>query len=842
MSALLRRRWPAMSKGRSCARTDRIRACRGRLESRVHRRSDRPKAVRGRMANLGAMLGAVMLAAVVLNVAAGGAADAAIVTSQASLVDGQLTIVGSGAVPHSTVIVDGGLPTGTADTQGDFSISASDFSEPSCVATLFDGSVTVEVTLSGCTATISPPPVPPGVPSLVGPPRGASTPEPFALSWDAPTGSTGLSYRWQVSSHSSFASLVQTAITNPKVTATTLSGLAFGTYYWRVQSVKFPPDPYNPLFGEWSPVRTVTITGEAAGTPGRPSLTKPVAGSEYHPVETFPLTWTSSLGASSYLLQMAPNATFAPGTLLADVTEMGTTARAPLFDFQTGLYVRVFGVSGKGILGLPSPTVGLQITYKAPVPPAPMLLSPAEGATTLLPVTLKWTADPNPQVEGYQLEISNTSSFAGGCGDIEECVSGLSQPQDTLFSLPSGVHYWRVQSSHGLAGPHRAAVTAWSAVRSFTVSDAPPEIQSVIIDVFSGGGVVLRSHTHVYSGTNEDNEAFGIVQLTTPAPTGGEAIHLSSTSPSVASLPSSVTVPPGQAQESFQIQPEQVTRATKVVLSAALNDQSDTAPLTVDPARLNQVFIESNEKIDGHSLPNFISGGTDLVGTMLFNGNAPSGSVVTMASSSPAATVPARVSAAGQGVSFTITTREVTTSTPVILTVTWRDRTVSAKMTLQPPPILVAPAPGASFASGHVVIFRWHTPAGLSSQLQVADNPAFKNPVTDLDTDTAQAWAVESLPSGTLYWRVLGVDIYGNEGPPPAARTFTVRAPTGPFIARVLKCPTSARVHGSTAWSSFPTASFIQALMTSMATSLLLTEWKPESRVLLRWWTTRRRR
>ena len=326
-----------------------------------------------------------------------------------------------------------------------------------------------------------------------------------------------------------------------------------------------------------------------------------------------------------------------PARSSPEVKETSTTASAPLFDFQTPLYLRVFGMNGQGILGLPSPTVGLKITYKAPVPPAPMLLSPANGATALLPVTLQWTADPNPQVEGYQLEISNTSSFAGGCGDVEECVSGLSQPQDTLFSLPSGVHYWRVQSSHGLAGHGRAAVTAWSAVRSFTVSDAPPEIQSLAIDVFTEGGVVLRSHTRVFSGTNEDNEAFGIVQLTTPAPAGGEAIALSSTSPSVASLPSSVTVPAGQAQASFEIQPEQVLQATNVVLSAALNDQPDTAPLTVDPANLNQVFIESNQKLDGRYLPNFFSGGTDLVGTILFNGNAPSGSVITMASSTPAA-------------------------------------------------------------------------------------------------------------------------------------------------------------------------------------------------------------
>jgi hypothetical protein len=384
---------------------------------------------------------------------------------------------------------------------------------------------------------------------------------------------------------------------------------------------------------------------------------------------------------------------------------------------------------------------------------------------------------PNPQVEGYELEVSQTRSFDLGCGDIELCVTGLSQPRDTLFSLPAGVHFWRVQSSHGLAGPDSAAVTAWSGVRSLTVSGAPPEIESLRIDVFTGGGTFLRSHTHVFSGTNEDNEAFGIVQLTTPAPAGGTTIALASSNPKAAAVPPSIAIPAGQAQESFTIQPLQVAGPVTLTLGGTLAGHAVTAPLTVEPASLNQVFIESNEQEDGKYVPNFFSGGTDVVGNLLFNGNAPGASAITMASSSPAASVPASVTATGQLVSFTITTRQVTASTPVILTATWRARTVSVKMTLQPPPTLLAPAAGVSFAAGRVVILRWHTPAGLSSQLQVADNRAFRNPIADFDTNTSQAQALMSLPGGRLYWRVLGVDIYGNEGPPPTTRTFTVRPP-----------------------------------------------------------------
>jgi hypothetical protein len=399
----------------------------------------------------------------------------------------------------------------------------------------------------------------------------------------------------------------------------------------------------------------------------------------------------------------------------------------------------------------------------------------------LLPVTLKWTADPNPQIEGYQLEINSTPNFSGGCGGVEECVTGITPPRWTLFSLAAGAQFWRVRSFHGLAGPDVGAVTAWSAARHFTVSSAPPQVRTLTVDVFTGGGTALRSHTQVFSGTNGDNQAFGIVQLTTPAPAGGTTITLASGNPNAASVPPSIRIPAGQAQGSFSIRPLQVSIPTPLTLSANLAGQVATAPLTVDPANLNQVFLESNQSEDGSHVPNFFSGGTNLVATLLFNGNAPTRSIVTLASSSPAASVPASVTATGQLQSFSITTRPVTTSTRVVITATWRSKTVKVGMTLQPPPTLLGPPSGASFPTGGIVTLRWHTPAGLSSELQVASNTAFTSPLVDFDTNTSMAWAYTSLPSGKLYWRVLGVDVDGAFGPPPPARTLTVRPPPGPL-------------------------------------------------------------
>lgn len=725
----------------------------------------------------GAMMAAVLGTVV--------AADAAIVTSQASLVNGQLTIVGSGAVPNSNVSVDDGPTTGPADAQGNFTISASGFSEPSCVATLYDGSVSVEVTLSGCTPTISPPPAVPGTPILVGPPSGTSTTEPVALSWQPPATFPGAHFQWQLSTSPDFSSLALTAVTAVKVTSTTLSGLAPGTYYWRVQAVSFPPEPYFPLFGNWTATSSLTITGVAPGEPGTPALESPAPGSQFHPEESFPLTWTSVPGAASYRLQMSSSSTFAPGTLLVDVPEKTTTAHAPLFGFQTPLFVRVFGVAADGTFGLPSPTLALTITFSAPIPPPPKLLTPANGGTVGLPVQISWTPDPNPQTEGYQVEINTTPNFGGGCGGVEECITGLSVPRDLLHSLPAGVHYWRVRSFHGLSAPAVGAATAWSATRSFMVPNTAPQVKSLTIDVFSGGGTVLLSHTHVFSGTTENNAAFGIVQLTTPAPSGGETITLASSNPKVATVPASVAVPAGQGQVSFAINPLQVVSPAKVTLSAAIGSQSATAPLTVDPAGLMAIDIGA-----GPPVPNIFSGGTSQVGSIMTNGVAPNGSVFGLSSSSPAASVPASVTVGpGQPPNFTITTQQVTTTTPVVITATWRGHSITVKMILQPPPTLEAPPPGVSFPTGQVVIFRWHTPHGLSSQLQVSADPSFSNPVVNFDTNTAQAWAIMSLPSGKLYWRVLGVDPYGVEGPSPVVRTFTVKPPSGPLPAPVLEFP-----------------------------------------------------
>src|ERR1044072_5528956 len=130
-------------------------------------------------------------------------------------------------------------------------------------------------------------------PSLVSPADGASVTEPFTISWTAVSDPSGIAgYNWQVSSSSAFTSLLLQASTNG-ATEAAVSGLANGTYFWRVQAV-------NGAFvqGAWSQPSSFTVTGTSADSPGAPSLGPPKGYSTFHPREVMTFTW-SEIGRAS---------------------------------------------------------------------------------------------------------------------------------------------------------------------------------------------------------------------------------------------------------------------------------------------------------------------------------------------------------------------------------------------------------------------------------------------------------------------------------------------------------------------------------------------------------------
>jgi hypothetical protein len=160
------------------------------------------------------------------------------------------------------------------------------------------------------------------------------------------------------------------------------------------------------------------------------------------------------------------------------------------------------------------------------------------------------------------------------------------------------------------------------------------------------------------------NSSTGTVTLTAPAPSGGFVVNLSSSNTSVATVPSSVTVPAGATSANFTVSTRAVSSTTSVTITASAGGVSRTATLTVNPSpsvTLQSLTIS----------PTSVWGGSTATGTVTLSGPAPAGgAVVQLRSNSNRASVPSSITipAGATSARFTIQTRS--TWWPLVETVT----------------------------------------------------------------------------------------------------------------------------------------------------------------------------
>src|SRR5207302_1164337 len=370
---------------------------------------------------------------------------------------------------------------------------------------------------------------PPPAPTPLAPAAGASVQEPFTISWSSVSDPSGIvAYNWQVSSSSSFTPVILQNSTNGQTTAATVSGLANGTYFWRVQAVSGAFEQ-----SAWSAARSFSVTGVGPGAPGTPSLGPPKGYSTFHPYEVMTFNWTAAAGAVTYVFQAATDPSFPVVTRIQFDNIPNTTYSFAIGNPEGNYFARVFTVNANGVFSAPSNVITFSVFFNNPLPSPPSPLSPANGATLTLPITIKWTDVPNPQPSGYDLQIARDSRFQS----IEEFDSQLNDPTRTVLSLTPGQKFWRVHSVQGDNSPTTAAVTAWSTTGTFTVSTAPAKPVSVS---FTTNPLTSGDTTWVQ------------LQLS-GAPPVATNVSLTSSNPSAAAVPASITMPANLAWTQFQL-------------------------------------------------------------------------------------------------------------------------------------------------------------------------------------------------------------------------------------------------------------------------------------------------
>ncbi len=511
----------------------------------------------------------------------------------------------------------------------------------------------------------------PAAPSLVSPADGATVTEPFPISWTAVSDPSGIiAYNWQVSSSSAFTTVLLQNSTNG-ATQDSVSGLANGTYFWRVQAV-------NGAFeqGAWSLPRSFTVTGVGAGLPGAPSLAPPQGYSTFHPNEVMTFTWSVIPEAATYVFQYSTDPSFPVSTRGEFNNIPEATCSFAISNPEGNYFARVFAVDANGNFSAPSNVVSFSVFYSNPIPPPPAIVSPVNNPTLNLPVTLTWQHVANPQPSGYEIQIAKDSGFQ----TIEEDAPQLNGPTREVLSLTSGTKFWRVRSAQGDSSPTTAAVTAWSATGTFTISSAPPTPVSVTV-----------VNNPLYSGET----TWVAVQLTAAAPAGGATINLSSSNPGAVPVPATIAMPGNTAWTQFQVQAGQVSVATPVTLTASLNGASASAQFTLQPPSLKSLTIS----------PSVISGGAQPQGIVMLNGQAPAGgALVSLSSNSPIVSPPASVTVApgSFSVSFPIPTSSVTANTTATVTANYNGVAAQAQVTLtaQQPPSSLTLSPTSTTGTG----------------------------------------------------------------------------------------------------------------------------------------------
>ena len=400
------------------------------------------------------------------------------------------------------------------------------------------------------------------------------------------------------------------------------------------------------------------MTGPGANSLAAPVLQPTKGYSTFHPLEDMTFLWNTVTGAATYLLQYSTDSTF-PQQTRGQFDNLPTPTMSFGTPDQGNYFARVFAVSSTGVLSQPSNVITFSVFYSNPLPGPPSPITPINGSSLTLPITMTWTDVPNPQPSGYEVEIAKDSGF----GTIEEDDPQLNEPTRTTLSLTSGTKFWRARSAQGDASPTTAAVTAWSATGTFTVPATPP---------------VPVSITFTQNPIPSGNSVFLQLQLSVAVGSNGGTVQLVSSNPAALPLPATLAMPANLGWTQLFIQTVgQVTVSTPVTVTATFNSSTASTQVTVLPPAMKSISFNSNT----------ITGSSSAQLNVALTGEAPAGGAVLNLSSSSSAVIPpatAIVPAGASAGAIAVQTAAVTTPTAATVTASWNGTSAQTQITVLP--------------------------------------------------------------------------------------------------------------------------------------------------------------
>ena len=191
-------------------------------------------------------------------------------------------------------------------------------------------------------------------------------------------------------------------------------------------------------------------------------------------------------------------------------------------------------------------------------------------------------------------------------------------------------------------------------------------------------GVTLSAATVPAGGTGQ-----ATVSLSAAAPAGGASVALSTSNPSVATVPTPVLVPAGASSATIAVT---ALSAGTAMITASLNGSTGRSPMLTVTAQaavvLRSISLSASTVV----------GGDFLTGTAILNTVAPAGGAVVSLSAGDPVKVPASVTvpAGSASATFTVTTRLVGGAVSADVTGSYGGASASATLAVTPPAVATA--------------------------------------------------------------------------------------------------------------------------------------------------------